>query len=184
MVTGACWNVGPPVFTEYFFKNPTKWTNISQVLLKFEKLEILYLHGNAIKDIKEVNKLEDARSLRKLTLHGNELENEKVCFFLWCFCIQLVIPDEFLYIFYILIVQMKYNWIVCMIFYFAVYFLEITQNSFVLFWLLWLDFSFSTGFIWALNLYENSKPQLIHKFNAVFGVESEIPIPTGVTVWK
>ncbi|XP_025085461.1 leucine-rich repeat-containing protein 51-like isoform X2 [Pomacea canaliculata] len=50
---------------------------IDPVLLKFEKLEILYLHGNAIKDIKEVNKLEDARSLRKLTLHGNELENEK-----------------------------------------------------------------------------------------------------------
>ena len=41
-------------------------------------MEILYLHGNSISNIKEVDKLANLSGLRKLTLHGNEIEKEKV----------------------------------------------------------------------------------------------------------
>ena len=49
-----------------------------KVLLEFKNLEILYLHGNSISNIKEVDKLANLSGLRKLTLHGNEIEKEKV----------------------------------------------------------------------------------------------------------
>nr|KAG5698533.1 hypothetical protein BaRGS_023236 [Batillaria attramentaria] len=51
--------------------------NIDPVLLQFENLQILYLHANAITDIKEADKLAGLKKLRKLTLHGNEIENVK-----------------------------------------------------------------------------------------------------------
>ncbi|KAK7097597.1 leucine-rich repeat-containing protein 51-like isoform X2 [Littorina saxatilis] len=52
-------------------------TVIDNVLLEFPNLEILYLHGNNISNIKEVDKLAKLTKLRKLTLHGNAVENEK-----------------------------------------------------------------------------------------------------------
>jgi len=52
-------------------------THIDAVLTSFENLKILYLHGNAIEDIKEVNKLAMLPRLMKLSLHGNPIENFK-----------------------------------------------------------------------------------------------------------
>ena len=49
-----------------------------QVLLTFPNLQILYLHGNQIGDLKEIEKLARLTELKKLSLHGNPLENEKV----------------------------------------------------------------------------------------------------------
>jgi len=49
-----------------------------QIILDFPDLQILYLHGNAISDMKEVEKLTMLKNLKKLSLHGNPLENEKV----------------------------------------------------------------------------------------------------------
>lgn len=69
------------------FENPSQlaWldlsfnelTNIHPVITEFENLQILYLHGNLIKDLKEVEKLNVMKNLRKLTLHGNPVENTK-----------------------------------------------------------------------------------------------------------
>ncbi|XP_059168067.1 leucine-rich repeat-containing protein 51-like [Physella acuta] len=50
---------------------------IDPVLTQFENLKILYLHGNSIAEMKEVNKLSSLQKLWKLTLHGNEIENIK-----------------------------------------------------------------------------------------------------------
>ncbi|CAC5361010.1 Leucine-rich repeat-containing protein 51 [Mytilus coruscus] len=52
-------------------------TNIHPVITEFENLQILYLHGNMIKDLKEIEKLSVMKSLRKLTFHGNPVENSK-----------------------------------------------------------------------------------------------------------
>ncbi len=41
------------------------------------ELEVLYLHGNAIGDIKEVAKLAKFKHLRSLTLHGNPMDEVK-----------------------------------------------------------------------------------------------------------
>ena len=49
-----------------------------QILLTFPNLQILYLHGNQINDMKEVEKLAKISTLKKLSLHGNPVENEKV----------------------------------------------------------------------------------------------------------
>jgi len=51
-----------------------------KVFCEFPSLQILYLHGNAIKDIKEVDKLAKLKSLRKLALHGNSLHTTKVIY--------------------------------------------------------------------------------------------------------
>ncbi|CAL1537980.1 unnamed protein product [Lymnaea stagnalis] len=51
--------------------------NIDPALIQFENLKILYLHGNNIGDMKEVNKLTSLKKLMKLTLHGNDIENIK-----------------------------------------------------------------------------------------------------------
>ncbi|KAI8798777.1 leucine-rich repeat-containing protein 51 [Biomphalaria glabrata] len=69
------------------FKNPLNisWIdlsfnflpNIDPVLTQFENLKILYLHGNEISDLKEINKLASCPKLTKLTLHGNAIENIK-----------------------------------------------------------------------------------------------------------
>ena len=51
--------------------------DIDKVLLDYEKLQVLYLHANAIKDVAEINKLQRLPNLRTLTLHGNPIENIK-----------------------------------------------------------------------------------------------------------
>ena len=48
-----------------------------QVLTTFFNLSVLYLHGNSIQRLGEVNKLAALPRLRSLTLHGNPIEEEK-----------------------------------------------------------------------------------------------------------
>ena len=50
-------------------------TKISACLCDLPELQILYLHGNSINDIDEVDKLIGIPKLQKLTLHGNPIEN-------------------------------------------------------------------------------------------------------------
>jgi Leucine-rich repeat (LRR) protein len=52
-------------------------SKIDPVLCDFPSLQILYLHGNAIGEIGEVDKLSKIVSLKKLALHGNPLETTK-----------------------------------------------------------------------------------------------------------
>lgn len=48
-----------------------------QVLTTLFNLSVLYLHGNSIQRLGEVNKLAILPRLRSLTLHGNPIEEEK-----------------------------------------------------------------------------------------------------------
>ncbi|XP_021021887.1 leucine-rich repeat-containing protein 51 [Mus caroli] len=52
-------------------------TTIDPVLTTFFNLSVLYLHGNGIHRLGEVNKLAVLPRLRSLTLHGNPIEEEK-----------------------------------------------------------------------------------------------------------
>ncbi|XP_036924482.1 leucine-rich repeat-containing protein 51 isoform X3 [Sturnira hondurensis] len=52
-------------------------TSIDPVLTTFFNLSVLYLHGNSIQRLGEVNKLAILPRLRSLTLHGNPIEEEK-----------------------------------------------------------------------------------------------------------
>ncbi|XP_048215395.1 leucine-rich repeat-containing protein 51 [Perognathus longimembris pacificus] len=52
-------------------------TSIDPVLTTFFNLSVLYLHGNGIQRLGEVNKLAVLPRLRSLTLHGNPMEEEK-----------------------------------------------------------------------------------------------------------
>lgn len=52
-------------------------TSIDPALTTFFKLCVLYLHGNSIQRLGEVNKLAVLPQLRSLTLHGNPTEEEK-----------------------------------------------------------------------------------------------------------
>jgi len=51
-------------------------TNIDSVLSSFINLRILYLHGNKINQIDEINILKPLKRLIKLTLHGNNIDME------------------------------------------------------------------------------------------------------------
>jgi len=51
-------------------------TNIDSVLSKFINLRILYLHGNKINQLDEINTLKPLKRLIKLTLHGNNIDME------------------------------------------------------------------------------------------------------------
>ncbi|XP_036113827.1 transmembrane O-methyltransferase homolog isoform X1 [Molossus molossus] len=52
-------------------------TSIDPILTTFFNLSVLYLHGNGIQRLGEVNKLAILPRLRSLTLHGNPIEEEK-----------------------------------------------------------------------------------------------------------
>lgn len=52
-------------------------TKIGPELTEFVNLQILYLHGNQIQDPAQIDQLIPLKSLRKLTLHGNPIENTK-----------------------------------------------------------------------------------------------------------
>ncbi|XP_049636407.1 leucine-rich repeat-containing protein 51 [Suncus etruscus] len=52
-------------------------TSIDPILTSFFNLSVLYLHGNSIHRLGEVNKLAVLPRLRSLTLHGNPIEEEK-----------------------------------------------------------------------------------------------------------
>ncbi|KAM4845361.1 leucine-rich repeat-containing protein 51 isoform 3-T10 [Thomomys bottae] len=55
----------------------TDLRDFNQVLTTFFNLSVLYLHGNSIQRLGEVNKLAVLPRLRSLTLHGNPIEEEK-----------------------------------------------------------------------------------------------------------
>lgn len=52
-------------------------TSIGPELTEFVNLQILYLHGNQISDPNQIDQLQPLKNLRKLTLHGNPMENVK-----------------------------------------------------------------------------------------------------------
>jgi len=52
------------------------FSKIDPLLLKYPKLKVLYLHGNNISNINEVEKLAGLQQLIALTLHGNPLEEQ------------------------------------------------------------------------------------------------------------
>ncbi|MEQ2292863.1 hypothetical protein AMECASPLE_027167 [Ameca splendens] len=54
-----------------------KITSIDYVLCELKELRILYLHGNDIWNLFEVNKLGKLSHLHTITLHGNVIENTK-----------------------------------------------------------------------------------------------------------
>jgi len=43
-------------------------------LVQLEQLQILYYHGNAVSDLKEVDTLSRIKTLIKLTLYGNPID--------------------------------------------------------------------------------------------------------------
>lgn len=49
-------------------------TEIDDVIVKYSKIKILYLHGNNISSLEKLNKLSTLTQLRSLTLHGNPIE--------------------------------------------------------------------------------------------------------------
>ncbi|XP_070685949.1 leucine-rich repeat-containing protein 51 [Pempheris klunzingeri] len=52
-------------------------SHIDQVLCELQELRVLYLHGNSIFILSEVDKLEVLPHLHTITLHGNIIENNK-----------------------------------------------------------------------------------------------------------
>ncbi|KAM4526310.1 leucine-rich repeat-containing protein 51-like [Fundulus diaphanus] len=54
-----------------------KITSIDYVLGELKELRVLYLHGNDIWNLNEVNKLGGLSHLHTITLHGNAIENLK-----------------------------------------------------------------------------------------------------------
>lgn len=44
-------------------------------LIKFQELKCLYLHGNRISDLSEIDKLAKLKNLTTLSVHGNPFEN-------------------------------------------------------------------------------------------------------------
>ncbi|XP_070553996.1 leucine-rich repeat-containing protein 51-like [Ptychodera flava] len=52
-------------------------TKIDDIILQYEGLKMLYLHGNCIADLSEIDKLGKLPNLMSLSLHGNPIENEK-----------------------------------------------------------------------------------------------------------
>jgi len=51
-----------------------KLTSIEDIITQYPKLVVLYLHANCLSNIREVKKLAKLPNLKKLTLHGNPLE--------------------------------------------------------------------------------------------------------------
>lgn len=49
---------------------------IDEIILTFPNIKILYLHGNAIEDAKEIDKLAQLPHLISITLHGNPVESD------------------------------------------------------------------------------------------------------------
>ena len=53
-----------------------------KVLCQLQKLQILYYHGNAVSDLKEVETLNRIQTLTKLSLYGNPIDqNIGVCIY-------------------------------------------------------------------------------------------------------
>jgi len=53
-----------------------------KVLGQLQQLQILYYHGNAVSELKDVDTLSRIKTLIKLSLHGNPIDqNIGVCFY-------------------------------------------------------------------------------------------------------
>ena len=50
---------------------------IGSCLEKYDKIRVLYLHGNKIANLKDVKRLRNLKEIQKLTLHGNPIEEKK-----------------------------------------------------------------------------------------------------------
>mmetsp|Transcript_44481 Transcript_44481/g.53401 ORF Transcript_44481/g.53401 Transcript_44481/m.53401 type:complete len:210 (+) Transcript_44481:127-756(+) len=71
----------------HVIKSPSviQWVDLSNNIIEsvplsfehFDKLSILYLHGNKITEIKAISGLSSMKNLTNLTLHGNPIENHK-----------------------------------------------------------------------------------------------------------
>merc|ERR1712167_408287 len=53
------------------------FTTIDPVLLNFQSLHVLYMHGNQIAKLPAVNKLQGLPKLRSFTMNGNPVESMK-----------------------------------------------------------------------------------------------------------
>lgn len=54
-----------------------KFQTLGSVLGEYPELRVLYLHGNKIGRLKDIDRLKGLKSIRKLTLHGNPVEDKK-----------------------------------------------------------------------------------------------------------
>mmetsp|Transcript_17985 Transcript_17985/g.32843 ORF Transcript_17985/g.32843 Transcript_17985/m.32843 type:complete len:272 (-) Transcript_17985:132-947(-) len=61
-----------------------KLTSVDTVLVSLKNLQVLYLHGNEISSLSEVDKLRRLKGLKKLTLHGNPITEQKQYKFYVC----------------------------------------------------------------------------------------------------
>ncbi|KAF5398890.1 Leucine rich repeat containing protein 51 [Paragonimus heterotremus] len=59
-----------------------KIASVAPTIKKLSNLKLLYLHGNQIRSLQDVQKLSSLPELSKLTLHGNPVEREKNYFHL------------------------------------------------------------------------------------------------------
>lgn len=51
-------------------------THLDPILLKYDNLKIIYLHGNKIDNFDEIKLLQGFSGLRSLTLHGNPISDK------------------------------------------------------------------------------------------------------------
>uniref|UniRef100_A0A8C7YJ78 Leucine-rich repeat-containing protein 51 n=1 Tax=Oryzias sinensis TaxID=183150 RepID=A0A8C7YJ78_9TELE len=54
-----------------------KITHIDPILCRLHELRVLYLHGNSIRVLSEVDRLGELQHLHSITLHGNPIETNK-----------------------------------------------------------------------------------------------------------
>lgn len=66
-----------PMYLSWLDFSFNRLTEISTVFCDLPYLQILYLHGNCIAELSQVENLRAATRLKKLTLHGNPIENVK-----------------------------------------------------------------------------------------------------------
>jgi len=64
-----------PVDIEWIDLSFNDLTAIDKCILQFVNLKVLYLHGNSIEKISEVDKLSKLNQLKSVTLHGNPVED-------------------------------------------------------------------------------------------------------------
>ena len=50
---------------------------IGSCLEKYDKIRVLYLHGNKIGNLQDIKRLKNLKEIQKLTLHGNPIEEKK-----------------------------------------------------------------------------------------------------------
>ncbi|XP_054455490.1 leucine-rich repeat-containing protein 51-like [Anoplopoma fimbria] len=55
-----------------------KIIHIEQVVCELRELRVLYLHGNCIWELSEVDKLQELQHLHSITLHGNAIVKDKI----------------------------------------------------------------------------------------------------------